>query len=149
MQYEFYIDAFVVTNGLMDFLVLMFTDEILHRKARLGVLFLASVLGAVVSAVLFLWMSDYLLYQMVIHFILNPLMLVFAFGEKKGKRLLEDLDHLLSGNDPARRGDAVAVLRNWQGTAFCALSSGCADNRCIWAVCRGTLPQDQKGRYTK
>ena len=28
MQYEFYIDAFVVTNGLMDFLVLMFTDEI-------------------------------------------------------------------------------------------------------------------------
>lgn len=90
MQYEFYIDAFVMTNGLMDFLVLMFTDEILHRKARLGVLFLASVLGAVVSAVLFLWMSDYLLYQMVIHFILNPLMLVFAFGEKKGKRLLED-----------------------------------------------------------
>lgn len=90
MQYEFYIDAFVMTNGLMDFLVLMFTDEILHRKARLGALFLASVLGAVVSAVFFLWMSDYLLYQMVIHFILNPLMLVFAFGEKKGKRLLED-----------------------------------------------------------
>ena len=104
MQYEFYIDAFVMTNGLMDFLVLMFTDEILHRKARLGVLFLASVLGAVVSAVLFLWMSDYLLYQMVIHFILNPLMLVFAFG-KEGEAPAGRLDHLLSGNDPAREGE--------------------------------------------
>lgn len=143
MQYEFYIDAFVVTNGLMDFLVLMFTDEILHRKARLGVLFLASVLGAVVSAVLFVDVRLSALSDG--HpFYTESADACFCVWGKEGEAPAGRLDHLLSGNDPARRGDAVAVLRNWQGTAFCALSSGCADNRCIWAVCRGTLPQDRR-----
>ncbi len=90
MKYELYIDVFVMTNGLMDFLVLMFTDEILHRKARLGAMLFASVVSSFVGVILFLCMSDYLLYQMVIHFLVNPLMLFLAFREKRPKRLLED-----------------------------------------------------------
>lgn len=90
MKYELYIDVFAMTNGLMDLLALMFTDEILHRRAGMCSMFLASVVSAVLSVVLFLGMSDYLAYQMVVHFLLNPFMLFLTFRGKGIKRLLEE-----------------------------------------------------------
>lgn len=90
MKYELYIDVFIMTNGLMDFLVLMLTNEILHRRAGLLSMFLVSLGSAFVSALLFLKMSDYLWYQLTIHFLVNPLMLLWAFRGKGIKRLAEE-----------------------------------------------------------
>ena len=90
MRYELYIDVFIMTNGLMDFLVLMLTNEILHRRAGLLSMFLASLGAAIISALLFLKMSDYLWYQLTIHFLVNPVMLFYVFRGKGIKRLAEE-----------------------------------------------------------
>lgn len=90
MKYEIYIDVFILTNCLMDFLALWITKEVMHRRAKTVRLLLGSFFAAIASALLFLVMADYIIYQIIMHFMINPLMLLFCFQTKEKRHFLEE-----------------------------------------------------------
>lgn len=90
MKYELYIDVFFLTNCFVDFIALMFTKEILHKKTGNFRLFLGSMIASGISLGLFLFLSSYSLYQLLIHFVLNPLMLLFCFKIQEKRAFLEE-----------------------------------------------------------
>lgn len=90
MKYEIYIDVFILMNFAMDLLALILTNIFLNRRKNFKTLILASVLGAIIGALLFLKMDNYMLYVTCIHFCINPIMLYIAFREKNRKEFLED-----------------------------------------------------------
>ncbi|MDE7063064.1 MAG: sigma-E processing peptidase SpoIIGA [Lachnospiraceae bacterium] len=81
--YEIYIDSLFLTNFLMDMLSLYLTGIFLRRRIRLWRLLGAAALGSVLGIVLFLILSNYLVYELVLHFICNPMMVWLCFGDKK------------------------------------------------------------------
>lgn len=89
MKYEIYIDVFVITNFFMDYLALFLANVFLGRKQMQRRLILSSILGAVVSLVLFLTLSSHLFYCLCIHALLNPLMVWLAFRPKEIRRFVE------------------------------------------------------------
>lgn len=90
MKYELYIDVFFLTNWFMDFITLVITKGILHKRAGNLRLLLGSMIASGVSLALFLFLSSYSLYQLFIHFAVNPLMLLFCFKIQEKKVFLEE-----------------------------------------------------------
>ena len=85
MKYELYIDVFFFVNCFMDFIALTLTKMFLHKKGKILSLLFTSMLASAASLGLFLALSSYSLYQLFIHFLVNPLMLLLCF-RPKGKR---------------------------------------------------------------
>ncbi|MGN0341452.1 MAG: sigma-E processing peptidase SpoIIGA [Roseburia sp.] len=81
--YALYIDTFFFNNCAMDFLALWLVDVLLNRSAKKIRLLGWAALGSILSLAIFLWMKSYLLYQVCIHLLLNPVMVLGAFGRKK------------------------------------------------------------------
>ena len=90
MQYELYIDVFAFSNFCMDFLALFLTNVFLGRNCPVKKLFLPSFLGTISAVFLFLFLSDYSLYTLILHFLVNPVMVYFSFRENNRRRFLED-----------------------------------------------------------
>lgn len=82
--YALYIDSFLFHNCVMDFLALWMVDILMNRGVKKRRLLVWAALGSVISLILFLWMSSYPLYQICIHLLVNPLMILGAFG--KGRK---------------------------------------------------------------
>ncbi len=83
MEYEWYVDIFFLTNFLMDFAGLITAAVCCNQKIKIW--FTVIVCGAsVLASILFLlYLPNYLLYRLLVHIVLNPLMtfLVFRPGD--------------------------------------------------------------------
>lgn len=79
MNYEFYADVFFLTNFYLDFLAVYAVSETLKQKKRPVRAAVCCALGSLAGCILFLELSDYDLYVMCIHFIVNPIMVVCSF----------------------------------------------------------------------
>lgn len=79
MEYEWYVDIFFLTNFLMDFTGI-FTAAVCCNQ-KICVWFAAIICGAsvFVSILLLLYLPGYLLYRLLVHIILNPLMIFLIF----------------------------------------------------------------------
>lgn len=88
--YEIYIDSLFLTNFLMDMLALYLTGIFLRRRIRLWRLACASALGSVLGIVLFLALPNYLMYELLLHFICNPVMVMLCFGNKTLSGVVKD-----------------------------------------------------------
>ena len=86
MNYEFYADVFFLSNFYLDFLAVYLTSEILQQKKKLLRYLLCSAVSSVIGCVLFLVITDYDLYLLCIHFIVNPGMVIGCFFPA-GKRI--------------------------------------------------------------
>lgn len=82
MRYEFYPDVFWVTNFGMDMLVLLLVRYVKKSRGSKVRVLLASAFGATGSVLLFLSLSRFMLYQLMVHLLLNPLMILIAFPVK-------------------------------------------------------------------
>lgn len=88
MKYELYIDVFFFVNCFMDFIALTLTKMFLHKKGKTLRLLFVSILSSAVSLGLFLLLSSYSFYQLLIHFLLNPFMLLICFRAKEKREFL-------------------------------------------------------------
>ena len=91
MAYQFYPDVFWVTNFIMDFMVLFLVNFWKKYKSPFQRIILSSAFAATGSVVCFLGLSDYQFYQLLMHLIGNPIMLWFAFRQKKISGFFKDL----------------------------------------------------------
>lgn len=80
--YEFYLDVFWVTNLILDGAVLALTGLLGKERLSPVRIALSAAFGATASACLFLWLSSYGGYQFILHFFVNPIMLLIAFSWK-------------------------------------------------------------------
>ncbi|MCI9377292.1 MAG: sigma-E processing peptidase SpoIIGA [Eubacterium sp.] len=79
MNYEFYVDVFFLTNFYLDFWAVYAVSEVLQQKRRLPRAILCCASGSLAGCILFLALSNYDLYVLCIHFIVNPVMVVCCF----------------------------------------------------------------------
>lgn len=91
MTYEFYLDVFWVTNLIMDGAVLALTGLLGKEKLSFLRIFLASSFGATASACLFLWLSSMKGYQLTLHVLVNPAMILIGFSWKGVRTFLRRL----------------------------------------------------------
>ncbi len=90
MRYVFYPDVFWVTNFLLDMLVLFLVRYFKKCKSSILRLMVSSMAGATGSVLLFLTMKQYGMYQLLVHCILNPLMILIAFPVKNARSFWKD-----------------------------------------------------------
>lgn len=100
--YEIYIDSLFLTNFLMDLLSLYLTGIFLRQPMRLWRMICAAALGSGLGIALFLALRSYLIYELLLHLVGNPLMVWICFG---GRRLR-------------------TVIRNWLCTYLFMLLTG-------------------------
>ena len=79
MYYEFYADVFFLTNVYLDFLAVYVVSEILRQKKKIRRYVLCCAASSLVGCILFLTVSNYDLYLLCIHFIVNPGMVFLCF----------------------------------------------------------------------
>ncbi len=82
VTYEFYLDVFWVTNLMMDGAILALTGLLGRERIPVLRILLASAFGATASACLFLWLSSYTGYQLILHVLVNPIMILIGFSWK-------------------------------------------------------------------
>ncbi len=88
ITYEFYLDVFWVTNLILDGAVLTLTALLGKERISLVRIPLSAAFGATASACLFLGLSSYGGYQFILHFFVNPAMLLIAFSWKTVRSFL-------------------------------------------------------------
>lgn len=86
-SYEIYIDTLFMTNFIMDLISLWIAKLILKRNRKLRYLICASIFGTTCNIALFLILHNYILYQICIHFLINPLTVMIAYGSRKPKKI--------------------------------------------------------------
>jgi sigma-E processing peptidase SpoIIGA len=79
MQYEIYIDVFFLTNFVIDFLALLFAGGLNKRRGSLYRLTASAMFGSVSTVLLFLSLPSFLIYQLLVHLLVHPLMLLIAW----------------------------------------------------------------------
>lgn len=79
MDYGFYADVFFLTNFYLDFLALYAVGELLQQKRRIRRYLSVSAAGSLLGCMLFLWLTNYDLYLVWMHFIVNPGMTLLCF----------------------------------------------------------------------
>lgn len=90
MKYEIYLDVFWVTNFVMDMLVLALVRRCRKSRSSLARILLSSAIGATGSVLLFLNIHDAMIYQILVHFMVNPIMILIGFPVKNLRGLLKD-----------------------------------------------------------
>ncbi len=91
MKYVFYPDAFWVMNFAMDALVLLLVRQLSHPLVKVRRILLSAGFGATASVILFLWLPGLSWYQLCIHVVINPIMILFGFGKKNPKKFAENM----------------------------------------------------------
>ena len=74
MEYKLYADVWFLTNFIMDSVALGIATKIMKQRIRIKRLFFAGFIGTAGSMGLFFVMNDYILYQLLVHLLINPLM---------------------------------------------------------------------------
>lgn len=82
MEYEWYADVFFVINFLMDSAGLLAAGICCNRKIRFAKLVFVCAATVVISMILLVVIPFYLIYCLIIHIVLNPLMTVLVFQPK-------------------------------------------------------------------
>ncbi len=88
MKYELYADIWFLTNFVMDSLALTLAGKLMKQRIRPGRLLLGSFAGTAGSMILFLSLANYTMYQLCVHFLINPLMVYLCYGSRKKKEFL-------------------------------------------------------------
>ncbi len=86
--YRLYVDVWFFTNFMMDAAALWSAGRLCGQRAAPGRLMLAAFLGTCASMALFLGLSHYTLYQICVHFFVNPWMVFFCFQSRDKKGFL-------------------------------------------------------------
>lgn len=83
MDYEWYVDIFFLTNFLMDLAGLFTAAVCCNQKIRIWFTVVVCGASVLVSMLFLLYFPNYLLYRLLVHTVLNPLMtfLVFRPGD--------------------------------------------------------------------
>lgn len=131
--YEFYLDVFWVTNLVMDGAALILTGLVGRDRISPARIALAAAFGATSSACLFLWLSSFPLYQLLLHALVNPAMVRIGFSWKGWpgflRQILEAyLTTLILGGCiawlwPAHGPEGLFWLCAAVGVAICGLSA--------------------------
>ncbi len=79
MNYEFYADVFFLTNFYLDFLAVYMVGRILNQKKRLLRYLLCCALSSLAGCFLLLFLQNYDLYLLCVHFIVNSGMVIGCF----------------------------------------------------------------------
>lgn len=88
MKYELYADVWFLTNFTMDSLALLITGKLLKQRIDIKRLLLGSFIGTILSIVLFFKLDDYAWYQLIAHFLVNPLMVYLCYRSRRKKEFL-------------------------------------------------------------
>lgn len=79
MKYEFYVDVFFLTNFYLDFLAVYAVSEMLRQKKKLLRYLVSCALSSLIGCILYLVLTDYDMYLLCMHFIVNPGMVFLSF----------------------------------------------------------------------
>lgn len=90
MEYELYIDVFVLTNFGMDLIALLFVNQIRQGRSKIRWLLLASGLGSLFGMILLLTVPNYQVYKLLMHGVVNPMILYVAFREQRRRSFLRE-----------------------------------------------------------
>ena len=115
MNYVFYPDVFWVTNFGMDVLVLLLVRRAKGSRSSLLRLLAASALGASVSVFLFLKLRSFLTYQLLLHVLVNPAMILLGFPLRGAGRFFKDagLSYLMTVLLGGMLSFGMATLGQW------------------------------------
>ena len=91
MEYEWYADVFLLTNLLMDMSAMFAAGLLLNDRLRLGRCLAVCAAGVTGSTVLLILLKKYLIYSIVLHTVIHPLMAFCVFGAKGKGRFLRTL----------------------------------------------------------
>lgn len=124
MKYVVYLDVFWVMNFAMEALVLFLVRQLGKYPAKIWRILLSAGFGATASVILFLWLPGLSWYQLCIHVVINPIMILFGFGKKNPKIFARDMFRayvmtLLLGGV---LNFAVSTLGQWRYFAIWALA---------------------------
>lgn len=125
MKYVVYLDVFWVMNFAMDALILLLMRQLGNRPVKVLRILLSAGFGATASVILFLWLPGLSWYQLCIHIVINPIMILFGFGKKNPKSFAKDvfqayaMTFLLGGV----LNFAVSTLGQWRHFAIWALGA--------------------------
>lgn len=91
MNYVFYPDVFWVTNFGMDVLVLLLVRRAKKSRSSLLRILIAAAFGASASVFLFLKLRNFLAYQILLHVLVNPAVILLGFPLKGTGRFFRDV----------------------------------------------------------
>ena len=91
MRYKIYLDVLLIQTFAMDALALFLVRSLNHPQAKKRRIFLSAGFGAAGAAILFLQLWGFVWYQLSVHLLINPLMILLAFGRKGRKEFVKDL----------------------------------------------------------
>ncbi len=89
--YEVYIDVLAINNFLADLAALFAVSVFFKRKTPARRILAGAVLGTLGSCAAFLCCRHMAVYLLAVHFLVNPLVLLFCFREKTKQEFLADL----------------------------------------------------------
>lgn len=90
MHYEFYIDVYVFTNFFFDYLTLLLLREVRNKECGIKRMVLAAMLGVLAATVLMLVLKNGIVYRLLIHLLVNPLMFYGCFLQKNFREFILD-----------------------------------------------------------
>lgn len=88
MKYEIYADIWFLTNFIMDSIALLAAGKLTKRQIRVKRLLLGGFVGTSGSMFLFFVMKHYVLYQLAVHLLVNPLMVYLCYPSKRKMEFL-------------------------------------------------------------
>lgn len=91
MRYKIYLDVLLLHTFAMDALALLLVRRLNHPQEKRVRMFLSAGFGAAGSAILFLRLCSFRWYQLSVHLLINPLMILLAFGRRGKKEFAKDL----------------------------------------------------------
>ncbi len=86
----FYADVFLLQNLFLDYVAVLGTNCLLKRGKSKRRLFAVSLLSGITGLAAVLLLKDWMLYQILTHFILNTGMVLLCFGAEGRKSFLEN-----------------------------------------------------------
>lgn len=86
----FYADIFLLQNLFLDYVAVLGTNCLLKRGKSKRRLFAVSLLSGMAGLAAVLLLTDWMLYQILTHFILNTGMVLLCFGAEERKSFLEN-----------------------------------------------------------
>lgn len=79
MEYEWYVDVFFLMNFFMDFAAVITAAVCCNRKIKTGRTMAACAITVLTAILLLMYLPNYLLYRLMVHIVLNPLMTFYVF----------------------------------------------------------------------
>lgn len=89
--YEVYIDVLALNNFFADLAALLAVNIFLRRRVRAHRILAGAVLGTAASCAVFIFSKQMAAYLLLVHFAVNPAVIVFCFREKTKQDFFADL----------------------------------------------------------